>query len=217
MSADNFSVEQCKRKFIDFLVDERLDGKYSHRIEQCIREKKRFILNINDVRADENDWASRLIRRPREHMIALQEAVIETGKNLNPEMEKLLRVSGSEPQVGLDGSFGLHSVTPRGLTSNLLNTLVEVEGIVTKCSSVRPKLIKSVQYCPTTNSYSQREYRDMTSIDIGIEVRTDMGEKLPSSAAMATRDADNNPLEIEYGLCQYKDYQSLVIQEMPEK
>jgi DNA replication licensing factor MCM3 len=57
----------------------------------------------------------------------------------------------------------------------------------------------------------------MTSIDIGIEVRTDMGEKLPSTAAMATRDADNNPLELEYGLCQYKDYQSLVIQEMPEK
>lgn len=85
-TADNFSVEQCKRKFIDFLVDERLDEKYSHRIEQCIREKKRFILNINDVRADENDWASRLIRRPREHMIALQEAVIETGKNLNPEV-----------------------------------------------------------------------------------------------------------------------------------
>ena len=83
MAADNISVDQCKRKFIDFLVDERLDGKYSHRIEQCIREKKRFILNINDVRADENDWASRLIRRPREHMIALQEAVIETGKNLN--------------------------------------------------------------------------------------------------------------------------------------
>ena len=86
MAADNISVDQCKRKFIDFLVDERLDGKYSHRIEQCIREKKRFILNINDVRADENDWASRLIRRPREHMIALQEAVIETGKNLNPEV-----------------------------------------------------------------------------------------------------------------------------------
>lgn len=132
-------------------------------------------------------------------------------------MEKLLRVSGSEPQVGFDGSFGLHSVTSRGLISNLLNTLVEVEGIVTKCSSVRPKLIKSIQYCPTTNKYCQRDFRDMTSIDIGIEARTDMGEKLPSSAAMATRDADNNPLEIEYGLCQYKDYQSIVIQEMPEK
>jgi hypothetical protein len=41
----------------------------------------------------------------------------------------------------------------------------------------------------------------MTSIDIGIEVRTDMREKFPSSAAMVTRDANIYHLEIEYGRC----------------
>ena len=130
-----------------------------------------------------------------------------------------MKVPGNEPQVGLDGSFGLHSVTPRGLNSSLLNSLVEVEGIVTKCSSVRPKIVKSVQFCPVTGAYTHREFRDVTSLDIGIELTTgaETREKMPTSAAMATRDAQDNPLEIEYGLCQYKDYQTLVIQEMPEK
>jgi DNA replication licensing factor MCM3 len=57
----------------------------------------------------------------------------------------------------------------------------------------------------------------MTSLDIGIEVRENAGERLPTSSAMATKDPNNNPLELEFGLCQYKDYQTLVLQEMPEK
>jgi hypothetical protein len=43
-------------------------------------------------------------------------------------------------------------------------SMVEVEGIVTKCSSVRPKLVKSVQWAPTTGQYTQREYRDAMSM-----------------------------------------------------
>lgn len=94
MLAESVSVEQFKRKFIDFLEDDRLNGnnKYGDSIRQSILEKKRFILNINDVRANENDWAARLIRRPREHMIALQEAVVAVGKNASPEVTKLISV-----------------------------------------------------------------------------------------------------------------------------
>jgi hypothetical protein len=36
-------------------------------------------------------------------------------------------------QVGLDGNFGLHHVTPRGLRADLLNKIVCLEGIITKC------------------------------------------------------------------------------------
>jgi DNA replication licensing factor MCM3 len=155
----------------------------------------------------------RILNRPREHIIALQEVISELALQNDPSSAKVLKTN--ELQVGFDGSFGSHAVSPRGLLSSLLNKLVVVEGIVTKCSSVRPKLVRSVHFCPVTKSYTTKEYRDATDLDIGIEVRG--RERLPTSSAFPMKDADGNPLEVEHGFCQYKDYQTVVLQEMPER
>ena len=53
----------------------------------------------------------------------------------------------SQIKIGIQGSFGSHHVSPRGLTATLLNCLVCVEGIVTKCSIVRPKVCTSCDDC----------------------------------------------------------------------
>ena len=58
--------------------------------------------------------------------------------------------------VGFEGSFGSKHVTPRSLSARNLNNLVCVEGIVTKCSLVRPKVTKSVHYCPATKKSMER-------------------------------------------------------------
>lgn len=131
----------------------------------------------------------------------------------DPTLAKVLR--SKELQVGFEGSFGSNAVSPRGLLSTLLNKLVIVEGIVTKCSSVRPKLVRSVHFCPQTNAYTARDYRDATAPDIGIE---DNGRnRNPTNSSFPTVDATGNPLETEHGYCQYKDCQSVVLQEMPER
>lgn len=68
-------------------------------------------------------------------------------------------VMGAAPErearvfVGFDGSFGGHLVSPRTLSSQYITHLVCVEGIVTKCSLVRPKVARSVHYCPATVRY----------------------------------------------------------------
>ncbi|KAK2863828.1 hypothetical protein Q7C36_002982 [Tachysurus vachellii] len=108
--------------------------------------------------------------------------------------------------IGLEGSFGSKHVTPRTLTSRLLGSMVCVEGIVTKCSLVRPKVVRSVHYCPATKKTLERKYTDMTSLDA-----------FPSSAIYPTKDEENNPLETEIGLSIYKDHQTITVQEMPEK
>ena len=87
--------------------------------------------------------------------------------------------------VGFEGNFGTHHVTPKSLNATLVNKLVCIDGIVTKCSLVRcasssfafralavlkhacschrPKVIKSVHYCEETKQILQKEYRDATS------------------------------------------------------
>ena len=107
--------------------------------------------------------------------------------------------------VGFEGSLGSHEVTPRGLLSSVLGSLVSVHGILTKCTAVRPKVVKSVHYCPATNLMSSKEYRDATSLG-----------GLPTPSVYPTQDESGNVLETEFGLSVYKDYQQLTVQETPE-
>ena len=99
-------------------------------------------------------------------------------------------------------------MTPRTLNSSALNSTVCVEGIITKASLVRPKLVQSVHYCPSSKKTLSRTYADLTSI-------SDRG---PTGSAYPTQDPETGEmLETEYGLCSYRDHQTLTVQEMPEK
>lgn len=108
--------------------------------------------------------------------------------------------------VGIEGSFGAQQVSPRGLLCHLLNKLVSVEGIVTRCSSVHPKVVQTVHHCKKTGEFVTRDYRDITATT-----------GLPTPTAYPTKTADGNLLTTEYGLCTYRDHQIVSIQEMPER
>ena len=56
-------------------------------------------------------------------------------------------------------------VSPRALTAHFISRLVSVEGIVTKASLVRPKVVRSVQYCEATKKFEIKEFRDVTAHD----------------------------------------------------
>lgn len=107
--------------------------------------------------------------------------------------------------VTFTGEFGPHSVSPRELTSSLLGQLVQLRGIVTRCTLVRPKIVQSVHYCPSTGSTARREYRDVTS-----------NRGLPTPTVYPTHDEHGNPLTTQFGLSTYVDTQTLTIQELPE-
>src|SRR5690606_37134644 len=42
-------------------------------------------------------------------------------------------------------------------------------------------------------------------------------EQMPTPSMYPTKDTNGNLLETEFGLCTYKDYQTITIQEMPER
>ncbi|XP_014249456.1 DNA replication licensing factor MCM3 isoform X2 [Cimex lectularius] len=135
-----------------------------------------------------------------EELLAFQNALKQYVATLDPLYDF------NEFYVGFEGSFGSRHVTPRTLTSRYINNLVCVEGIVTQCSLVRPKLMRSVHYCPTTQKMSERLYSDFTSL-----------KPMATAPIYPTKDVDGNLLETEYGLSNYMDHQSMTVQEMPEK
>ncbi|XP_068609775.1 DNA replication licensing factor MCM3 [Brachionichthys hirsutus] len=200
---DDQEMREAQRDYLDFLDDDQDQGIYQSKVRDMISENKaRLIVNINDLRRRNDARASRLMNNAFEELLAFQRAL----KDLVASVDATYAKQFEEFYVGLEGSFGSKHVTPRTLTSRLLGSMVCVEGIITKCSLVRPKVVRSVHYCPATKKTMERKYTDMTSLDA-----------FPSSAIYPTKDEENNPLETEFGLSVYKDHQTITVQEMPEK
>jgi DNA replication licensing factor MCM3 len=64
--------------------------------------------------------------------------------------------------------------------------MVSLEGIVTKCSLVRPKVVKSVHYNEKKTMFHFKEYRDQTMTMNG-----------PASTSVyPTEDDDGNPVSL---------------------
>ncbi|XP_066603024.1 DNA replication licensing factor Mcm3 [Prorops nasuta] len=197
------ALEEIEREYVDFLDDAEDKGIYAGLVKDMVEDKKyRLYVNINDLRKKNPKRAASLLNNCFEEQLAFQRALKRYAGNLDTEFAK----SNTEFFVGFEGSFGSKHVTPRTLTSRYLGNLVCVEGIVTKCSLVRPKVVRSVHYCSVTNTVMERAYTDLTSM-----------EAFPQSAIYPTTDEDGNPLETEFGLSIYKDHQTVSIQEMPEK
>nr|KJB69787.1 hypothetical protein B456_011G042400 [Gossypium raimondii] len=174
---------------------------YQDEIKAMINHKRRrLIINISDLHSF-NNLAPRILKNPSEFMQPFCDAVTEAAKGIDPKYLK----EGEALHVGFEGPFVSRRVTPRDLLSEFIGSMVCVVGIVTKCSLVRPKVVKSVHFCPATENFTVREYRDITS-----------NNGLPTGSVYPTRDENGNLLVTEYGLCQYKDHQTLSIQEVPE-
>lgn len=202
-AAHDAELREAQREYLDFLDDDQDQGVYQNKVRDMISENgSRLIVNINDLRRRNEARAAKLLSDSFLELLAFQRAL----KDLVSSVDATYAKQHDDFFVGLEGSFGSKHVTPRTLTSRLLGGVVCLEGIVTKCSLVRPKVVRSVHYCPATKKTVERKYTDMTSL-----------EAFPSSALYPTKDEENNPLETEFGLSSYKDHQTVTVQEMPEK
>ncbi|XP_078262042.1 DNA replication licensing factor MCM3 [Rhinoraja longicauda] len=201
--ADEPALREAQREYLDFLDDEQDQGIYQSKVRDMISENLyRLIVNVNDLRRKNEKRAQQLLNNSFEELFAFQRALKDFVASIDATYAKQFE----DFYIGLEGSFGSKHVSPRTLTSRFLSNIVCVEGIVIKCSLVRPKVVRSVHYCPATKKTIERKYTDMTSL-----------EAFPSSAIYPTKDEENNPLETEFGLSLYKDHQTITIQEMPEK
>ena len=169
------------------------------------KNQQRLVVNIDHVRDHNPEIAEGLLTDPFEWTLAFNHALKEIVKTI-PQA----RPDQTDPELmyycALAGSFGLHSCNPRTLSSHHLNNMVSIEGIVTKTSLIRPKVVKSVHYNEMKNVFHYREYRDQT-----------MTTGAATSSVYPQEDDQGNPLLTEYGFCTYRDHQTISIQEMPER
>uniref|UniRef100_A0A182RG11 DNA replication licensing factor MCM3 n=1 Tax=Anopheles funestus TaxID=62324 RepID=A0A182RG11_ANOFN len=203
MAEDDQRLATIQNEYLNFLDDEEDQGTYTAHVRKMINDKsKRLVVNINDIRRKNPARALALLNSAFDEQLAFSRALKDYVSSIDLSYAK----TQEDFHVAFEGSFGNKHVTPRSLTSRYLGNLVCVEGIVTKVSLIRPKVVKSVHYCPATKKVMERRYTDLTSF-----------EAVPTSAVYPTKDDDGNLLETEFGLSVYKDHQTLSIQEMPEK
>lgn len=169
------------------------------------KNQRRLVVNLDHVRDHNPELADGLLFDPFEYTLAFNHALKEIVK-----ATKQARPDQTDPDVlyycAWAGSFGLNACNPRTLSSNHLNHMVSIEGIVTRCSLIRPKVVKSVHYNEKKNIFHFREYRDQT-----------MTNGVITSSVYPQEDEEGNPLLTEYGFCTYRDHQTISIQEMPER
>ncbi|VVC33328.1 MCM N-terminal domain,Nucleic acid-binding, OB-fold,DNA replication licensing factor Mcm3,Mini-chromosome [Cinara cedri] len=196
-------LRDIQKEYLSFLDDEEDQNVYHKKVKNMIDENnQRLLIDINDLRKKNPNRTQALLTSTFEEQFALERALKEYIANIDSTFAN----NYDEFFVAFEGSFGSRHVTPRTLSSKFLGNLVCLEGVVTKCSLVRPKMVRSVHFCPVTKKTIDRRYTDMTSTSA-----------FPSNSTYPTQDDEGNPLETEYGLSVYKDHQSLTIQEMPEK
>ncbi|KAL1585450.1 hypothetical protein WHR41_05695 [Cladosporium halotolerans] len=170
------------------------------------RGMRRLVVSIDEIRSHSKELADGLLNQPFDFSQAFDQAVKNIVKTLGnrPAFET---ADETMYYCAYIGSFGEFACNPRTLSSQYLNHMVSLEGIVTKCSLVRPKVVKSVHWNEAKSTFHFREYRDQTMTANGAA----------STSVYPTDDGEGNPLVTEYGYCTYRDHQTISIQEMPER
>lgn len=169
------------------------------------KNQRRLVVSLDHVRNHNSDLAEGLLHRPFDYTLAFDQAlknIVQTIPQARPDQTARDTVY----YCAWAGSFGLNACNPRTLSSHHLNYMVSVEGIVTRCSLIRPKVVKSVHYNETKDKFHFREYQDQT-----------MTNGVTTSSVYPREDDDGNALITEYGFCTYRDHQTISIQEMPER
>ncbi|CAX43943.1 Protein involved in DNA replication, putative [Candida dubliniensis CD36] len=201
------------RRFQEFLdrIDSNTGIDYRSIIkDMLIKSKFRLSVSIDEIREFDREFWLGLLNQPADYLPACERALRDTVLAIYDPQDPSFPHDSYDPNqqyyLSFKGAFGGHSLTPRSIDSSFLSKMVSIEGIVTRASLVRPKVIRSVHYAEKTGRFYAREYRDQTT----------SFDAIATPAIYPTEDMEGNKLTTEYGYSTYRDYQKISVQEMPE-
>jgi DNA replication licensing factor MCM3 len=201
---DKDEYDTLVRFFTSFLVEN--SEKWESKMKLAMsRNQTRISVDLQDLeKAKGTKLVDAMLKDPIKYIPTFEEALFAFVKELDAkfagEMKKPIKIA-------IEGGFGRHHMTPRGLNSGMLGKLVCIEGVVTKAAVGAPKLIQSIHYCEATGKTLTRDHKDHTAL--GPLASAGVG-------GMPKKDDENNDIKMEIGLSVYKDTQKIMIQEAPE-
>ncbi|KAF4836844.1 DNA replication licensing factor mcm3 [Colletotrichum siamense] len=196
---------RAAQEFLDPQNDSQGRSYRSAIIQMMQKKKRRLVVNLDQLRAHNPELAGGVLEQPFDYTLAFNHALKQIVKTL-PDSGDAEKLNDESYYCAWAGSFGMNACNPRTLSSQHLNSMVSLEGIVTRCSLIRPKIVKSVHYNENKDVFHFREYQDQT-----------MTNGVTTSSAYPQEDDEGNPLTTEYGFSTYRDHQTVSIQEMPER
>ena len=125
------------------------------------KNQRRLTVNLDHVRDHSRDLAQGILQQPFDYILAFNHALKEIVQAI-PQARPDQTARDTIYYCAWAGSFGLNSCNPRTLSSQHLNQMVSIEGIVTRCSLIRPKVVRSVHYNEAKDKFHFREYQDQT-------------------------------------------------------
>lgn len=198
------------RRFQEFLDQINDQGSnYRNDIkEMLIKGRFRLSVSIDDMRNFDVDFWKGLLDDPVDYLPACERALRDTVLTIYDPNDNRFESLDENQQfyLAFKGAFGDHQVTPRTIDAHHLSRMVAIEGIVTRASLVRPKVIRSVHYAEKTARFYAKSYKDNTT----------SFDAITTPAVYPLEDPDGNKLTPEYGFSTYRDHQKISVQEMPE-
>jgi DNA replication licensing factor MCM3 len=193
------------RHFHNFLNQNR-DHWKAKISSELANERFRIQFDLGEIEKELPGINKAFLKEPVRYLLPWEDALLAFLKDMDPKGVRRLK----QPiKVDVVGAYGENHVTPRGITSDKLQNMVCVEGIVVKAGIKTPKLLQSIHVKKNGGEDGQvqsRDHRDATSF-----------VSRPNAGAMPKQDTDGNELEMEIGLSVYKDYQKFTISETPEQ
>mmetsp|Transcript_10990 Transcript_10990/g.16918 ORF Transcript_10990/g.16918 Transcript_10990/m.16918 type:complete len:796 (-) Transcript_10990:51-2438(-) len=215
LRGERYDFEERITTSLDDYVQRSQDSKKQSTGWGCPRVR----ISMPELRSLDPELSHRLRNDPLRHLRALEAACHNIASESRPGYDK----ENVKVKVALAGPVGAAASSPRNLTSSSLRQLVCVEGVATKVSAIKPKVVKSIHFVPNTKQHHTREYVDATDPQLGLQAIDGSGRELPdriiniTTSVYPTKDNDGNNMETEFGLSTYKDHQTITLQEMPEK
>ena len=122
------------------------------------KQTARLVVDLAHVRAYDPNLAELLIMRPLATLPAFNDAYGQRARVANNKFYEDNIQRGRAFAVAMRGEVGRNAVGPRELQSPLLGQLVAVEGIVTRSSLVRPRVLEVVSFCEASGKFSRKGF-----------------------------------------------------------